>query len=300
MWKRDTRSRLEHEPPIRSAYGRLARVWRPSISSRGVRHIGRRNASRDGRARPRRHTHGLRGAASLGEPALGLDHRDLQPAVAAEDLDVDAVMLLICKRIQKLTHAESATILILDGDDFVMRVATGFLEDRVGTRVPIEGSLPGWMHLHDESGILADAKTDPRAGRIAHETGMRSGVAVQLCHRDEKIGQLIVASRQPNAFAQQDVDALNRLSDILSLRTCPRVRVRDEGPAGRGSCPIRDDLSECGRRHRVGGSRWHVHRREPRVRTHVRVYRGRARRDVAVRPHPSRRRGEDAGVARGV
>ncbi len=141
---------------------------------------------------------------------------EIQRAVAAADLNVDAVMSLICKRIQQLTHAESATILILDGDEFVLRVATGFLEDRIGTRVPVEGSQPGWMHLHDESGILADAKTDPRAGRLAHDTGMRSGVAVQLCHRDERIGQLMVASRRPNAFAQQDVDALNRLSDILS------------------------------------------------------------------------------------
>ena len=82
--------------------------------------------------------------------------------------------------------------------------------------MPIEGSQLGWMHLHDESGILADAKTDPRAGRLAHDAGMRSGVAVQLCHRAEKIGQLLVASRRPSAFAQQDVDALNRLSDILS------------------------------------------------------------------------------------
>jgi diguanylate cyclase (GGDEF)-like protein/PAS domain S-box-containing protein len=141
---------------------------------------------------------------------------EIQQAVAAADLNVEAVMLLICKRIQKLTHAESATILILDGDDFVIRVATGFLEDWIGTRVPIEGSQPGWMHIHDKSGILADAKTDPHAGRIAHETGTRSGVAVQLRHRAEKIGQLVVASRRPNAFSQQDVDALNRLSDILS------------------------------------------------------------------------------------
>lgn len=141
---------------------------------------------------------------------------EIQRAVAAADLDVDAVMLLICKRIQKLTHAESATVLILDGDEFVLRVATGFLEDRIGSRVPIEGSLTGWMHLHNESGIFVDAMTNHRAGHLVHDTGTRSGVAVQLFHRDEKIGQLMVASRRPNAFTQQDVDSLNRLSGILS------------------------------------------------------------------------------------
>jgi PAS domain S-box-containing protein/diguanylate cyclase (GGDEF)-like protein len=141
---------------------------------------------------------------------------EVQRAVASADLDVDAVMRLICERTQQLTHAEGATILILDGDAFVLRVATGFLQDRVGDRVPIEGSQPGWMHLHDESGILLDAKVDPRAGRIARETGMRSGVAVQLRHRNEKIGQLVVVSRQLNAFTNDHVETLKRLSAVLS------------------------------------------------------------------------------------
>jgi diguanylate cyclase (GGDEF)-like protein/PAS domain S-box-containing protein len=141
---------------------------------------------------------------------------EIQRAVAAADLEVDAVMRLICERTQELTHAEGATILILDGDDFVLRVATGFLEDKIGTRVPVQGSQPGWMHLHDESGILGDARTDPRAGRLARDTGMRSGVAVQLRHRHERIGQLVVVSRQPNAFSLDDVDMLKRLSAALS------------------------------------------------------------------------------------
>ncbi len=141
---------------------------------------------------------------------------EIQRAVAAADLAVDGVMRVICERTQELTNAQGATILILDGDDLVIRVATGFLSDKIGARVPIEGSQPGWMHLHDESGILGDARTDPRAGRLAHGMGVRSGVAVQLRNRDEKIGQLVVVSRVPDAFTQDDVDTLQRLSNVLS------------------------------------------------------------------------------------
>jgi PAS domain S-box-containing protein len=142
---------------------------------------------------------------------------EIQRAVGATDLDVDAVMRVICTRTQVLTHAESAAILILDGDGFELRVATGFLEDEIGARVPLVGTQPGWMHLHDQSGLLGDAKTDPRAGPLARSTGMRSGIAVQLRHREQKIGQLIVVSRQPGAFTQVDVERLERLSDILSV-----------------------------------------------------------------------------------
>ena len=125
-------------------------------------------------------------------------------------------MRSICERTQELTHAEGATILILDGDDLVIRVATGFLHERVDTRIPIEGELPGWVHPPDRSAILGDAQTDPRSGALARELGVRSVVAVQLRHRDETIGQLIVVSREPNSFTQEDVDTLELLSAVLS------------------------------------------------------------------------------------
>ncbi len=141
---------------------------------------------------------------------------ETQRDIAATDLNVDAVMLSICERTQELTRAEGATILLLDGDDLVIRVATGFLLDKVDTRIPIEGELPGWVHPPDRSAILGDAQTDPRSGALARELGVRSVVAVQLRHRDVTIGQLIVVSRQPHSFTQEDVDTLELLSAVLS------------------------------------------------------------------------------------
>jgi diguanylate cyclase (GGDEF)-like protein/PAS domain S-box-containing protein len=141
---------------------------------------------------------------------------ETQRDIAATDLNVDAVMLTICERTQELTRAEGATILLLDGDDLVIRVATGFLRDKVDARIPIEGELPGWVHPPDRSAILGDAQTDPRSGALARELGVRSVVAVQLRHRDVTIGQLIVVSRQPHSFMQEDVDTLQLLSAVLS------------------------------------------------------------------------------------
>ena len=141
---------------------------------------------------------------------------ETQRDIAATDLDVDTVMRSICERTQELTRAEGATILILDEDDLVIRVATGFLRERVDTRIPIEGELPGWVHPPDRSAILGDAQKDPRSGALARELGVRSVVAVQLRHRDQTIGQLIVVSREPNSFTQEDVDTLELLSAVLS------------------------------------------------------------------------------------
>ena len=141
---------------------------------------------------------------------------ETQRDVAAPDLDVEAVMRSICERTQALTHAEAAIILMLDGEDLVIRVATGFLEGRVGARIPLEGSLPGWVYRHDRSTLQSDALADPRSGALAHELGIRSVVAVQLRHRDEAAAQLIVVSREPDVFDEEDLDTLELLSVVLS------------------------------------------------------------------------------------
>jgi diguanylate cyclase (GGDEF)-like protein/PAS domain S-box-containing protein len=141
---------------------------------------------------------------------------ETQRDIASGDLNVDEVMRWICERTQKLTRAEGATILILDGEDLVIRAATGFVEGMIGVRVPIDSSLPGWLYRHDESMILDDAAVDSRVGRLGHELGMRSVVSVQLRHRDVSAGQLIVISREPNVFTEEDLDTLQLLSVVLS------------------------------------------------------------------------------------
>ena len=141
---------------------------------------------------------------------------ETQREVAVTDLDVDAVMRAICKRTRELTQADSAIILMLEGEGLVVRAATGFMEEHIGSRVPVAGTFPGWVHEHDRSAIQVDALVDPRSGPIAHELGMRSTVAVQLRHREETVGQLIVISREPGRFAQDDLETLELLSVVLS------------------------------------------------------------------------------------
>jgi diguanylate cyclase (GGDEF)-like protein/PAS domain S-box-containing protein len=141
---------------------------------------------------------------------------EIQRDIAADDLAVDPVMREICERTQVLTHADGATILTLDGDHLVIRAGTGIMDGKVGIRVSVESSLPGWWYRHDESAILGDALADPRAGHLARELGMRSIVAVQLRHRDKTAGQLIVISREPDSFTELDLETLELLSVVLS------------------------------------------------------------------------------------
>src|SRR5207244_11873527 len=54
---------------------------------------------------------------------------ETQRDIAAAELDLQAVMDLICLRTQELTNAESGTILLLEDGEFGHRAATGFMAD---------------------------------------------------------------------------------------------------------------------------------------------------------------------------
>ena len=141
---------------------------------------------------------------------------ETQREIASAELDVDAVMQLICEQTQELTGSGAASVLMAGEDGFVHEAATGFMADRVGEHVPFEGTLAGWVHEHGRPTVCADTLTDPRASGLAAQWGIRSMVIVPLRHGDEHVGQLQVLSEEPDAFTQEDVRTLELLTVVLS------------------------------------------------------------------------------------
>ncbi len=90
------------------------------------------------------------------------------------------------------------------------------MADRVGQPVPIEGTISGWVHEHDQPTVCVDTLTDPRASELAINRGIRSMVVVPLHHGDEHVGQLQVLSETPGAFTEEDVRTLELLTVVLS------------------------------------------------------------------------------------
>ncbi len=60
---------------------------------------------------------------------------ETQRDIAAADLDLDAIMELVCERTQELTHADGSSILMLDGEELIHRAGTGFASGLVGERL---------------------------------------------------------------------------------------------------------------------------------------------------------------------
>jgi diguanylate cyclase (GGDEF)-like protein/PAS domain S-box-containing protein len=141
---------------------------------------------------------------------------DTQRDVAAADLDLDAVMNLICERTQELTGAPGASIVTLEDDRLVMRRATGFLAGRVGVELPVDGSFIGWLLRNGTGGLATDSHTDPRFSTLARLHGVRSVVSVPLRHAGAMVAHLQVHSPEPHAFGEETLHTLELLSVVLS------------------------------------------------------------------------------------
>jgi diguanylate cyclase (GGDEF)-like protein/PAS domain S-box-containing protein/putative nucleotidyltransferase with HDIG domain len=138
-------------------------------------------------------------------------HRD----VAAAGLDLQRVMDLICERTAELTDAGSATVLLLDGENFYHAAATGFLAPALEERVPLATSLTGWVYLNNRPVICNDTAADERVSPLAEVRGIRSMVVVPLMRGEHAEGMLAVASEQTHAFTEEQLQTLELVVVVL-------------------------------------------------------------------------------------
>jgi diguanylate cyclase (GGDEF)-like protein/PAS domain S-box-containing protein len=141
---------------------------------------------------------------------------ETQRALASADLDVGAVMELICERTRELTGADSAAVLLREGGKFRYGAACGKLSRQVGEVLTLK-SLSGWAFLNNASALCNDCDNDPRIhGPAARANGIRSMIVVPLRHGDRPVGLLQVSSTEAQAFGEDDVRTLDLLSVVLS------------------------------------------------------------------------------------
>jgi PAS domain S-box-containing protein len=138
-----------------------------------------------------------------------------EEVVSAAD-DLDSVLELICERTQLLTRSESATIVLVDGDEFIHRAGIGFMAANVGDRLPIADTLTGWAYRNNQAALCNDTRDDPRVGPLAHQRGILSIVAVPLRRADMVVGMLAIASGQTGAFSEDEQRTLELLSVVLA------------------------------------------------------------------------------------
>ena len=139
---------------------------------------------------------------------------ETQRDIATADLDLQAIMQLVCERTQELTNADGGTILIRDGDELVHRAGTGFIADKVGQRLGMNDTFSGEVYHQNRSAICND--TSELANPLARQRGIMAMIAVPLRHGDRTVGLVSVLSKTAGVFTEEDLGTLELLSVVLS------------------------------------------------------------------------------------
>lgn len=140
-----------------------------------------------------------------------------QHEVLANELSINAVMNVVCRKVQELLLADSAGVAMVQGDALVYVAMTGPAASNLGIRLPVEGSLTGLalstrQTLHS-SDCAADDRVDAAACRRA---GVRSVICVPLRTTSRSVGVLTASSSVVNAFEVEDIEILELMSGVVA------------------------------------------------------------------------------------
>ena len=139
-----------------------------------------------------------------------------QTEIARLGADLGGVMALVTERAQALTGAAGAVVELAEDSDMVYRATSGIAAAHLGLRLPRTNSLSGLCVEQREPLRCDDMETDARVNRDAcRRVGLRSMIVVPLRHLDEVVGVLKVMATAPAAFADEDLQLLGLMSDLI-------------------------------------------------------------------------------------
>ena len=137
--------------------------------------------------------------------------------IASASLPVAELLPFVAKQVAALTQAPGVSVLLLEGETLVCAAGEGFLADFPDLRASVHGSLTGEALQQRKALLCRDTEADPRVRKdLAEKTGMRSMALAPLISGEETLGVLHIASPKPNAFAAQDVAALELLANLTA------------------------------------------------------------------------------------
>jgi formate hydrogenlyase transcriptional activator len=141
------------------------------------------------------------------------------------NLEFNELLQAISSIVRKVMHCDAAAIMLPDPDGKNLRVhaldfpdSKGFFAE--GIEVPIEGTMPGETFQTGKPYVLnhLDPETvPPEMYAKASGEGMNSICDIRLASRDRSLGVLGLASREENAFDEDEVAFLTQVAHQVAI-----------------------------------------------------------------------------------
>lgn len=140
---------------------------------------------------------------------------DLQAQISSDDLDTDAALALIVRRLAELTRATGSAIALRDGPHVICRASYGNAPD-VGVQLS-QSSLSGECLRTANVVLLRDSETDPRVdAAICRQLNFRSLLIVPVLSEGKPAGIAEVLSPNPGNFEGADILVVSFIADLIA------------------------------------------------------------------------------------
>ena len=157
-----------------------------------------------------------------------------QSLLVQADLALNPFMQLVIDKLRELTQAQGGTVEFVDGEQLVVRRASGMLAGHLGLRLSADASLSGLCVRSGSAQCCDDAETDERVDRAAcRALAVRSLIVAPLRQGSATVGVIKVCSEHPHAFDDGDVQMLQLMASaiVAALAKKAALDARNEAEA---------------------------------------------------------------------
>jgi hypothetical protein len=156
--------------------------------------------------------------------------------------DLEATLQLLADRAQYITGGSGAAIALRDGEHIICRASSGPSAPEVGSYLQVSSGLSGESVRTRKILACDNAATDPRVNRESCQAlGIASFVVMPLVRENDVVGIFEIFSSRPHAFQERDLQALERLGEMVNTAldqiTSPRPKPAP-APAATPSSPV--------------------------------------------------------------
>ena len=132
--------------------------------------------------------------------------------VITSSLNIQEVYDAFIAELRGVVDVDWATIALIEGNELCFEVLSTEVDSawQQGEKIPLKGTGTEWVANHKKVLVEPDLTQSHRfwTGKKHLDMGIRSIVYLPLLVKDEAIGSLIIASRQPNAYTPEQVHLL--------------------------------------------------------------------------------------------
>ncbi len=142
-------------------------------------------------------------------------------AIITSSLDIQRIYDSFIMELKQVVDVSWAAITLIEENEMHFLALSSEIGSawQVGERVPIKESATEWVATHKKAVIEPDLAQESRFSTAKYylKQGVRSIIYLPLIIKDEVIGSLIVASRQPNAYTQRHMKLLEQLASQIAM-----------------------------------------------------------------------------------